>query len=214
MRKGWMLGAVAAFAAAFTAAVAVPRMRNTAKAPEAQAATSSDSAKAPGANATPAPDTAACMADAKPANFNFTLKDIDGKDVKLADYKGKVILLDFWATWCGPCKIEIPAFIDLYNTYKPQGFEVVSVVLLDRFVNAKPFALKMKMNYSVLDGDPQQNKIDDAYGPLFGLPMSFLISRDGLVCRKHLGLPAMKDGKEPDAKTVKDIFEAEIKALL
>jgi len=214
MRKGWMLGAVAAFAAAFTAAVAVPRMRNTAKAPEAQAATSSDSAKAPGANATPAPDTAACMADAKPANFNFTLKDIDGKDVKLADYKGKVILLDFWATWCGPCKIEIPAFIDLYNTYKPQGFEVVSVVLLDRFVNAKPFALKMKMNYPVLDGDPQQNKIDDAYGPLFGLPMSFLISRDGLVCRKHLGLPAMKDGKEPDAKTVKDIFEAEIKALL
>jgi thiol-disulfide isomerase/thioredoxin len=209
-----MLGAVAAFAAAFTAAVAVPRMRNTAKAPEAQAATSSDSAKAPGANATPAPDTAACMADAKPANFNFTLKDIDGKDVKLADYKGKVILLDFWATWCGPCKIEIPAFIDLYNTYKPQGFEVVSVVLLDRFVNAKPFALKMKMNYPVLDGDPQQNKIDDAYGPLFGLPMSFLISRDGLVCRKHLGLPAMKDGKEPDAKTVKDIFEAEIKALL
>jgi thiol-disulfide isomerase/thioredoxin len=203
-----MLGAVAASAAAFTAAVALPRMRNTPKAPETQ------TAKAPATSAAKAPDTAACPADAKPANFNFTLKDIDGKDVKLADYKGKVILLDFWATWCGPCKIEIPAFIDLYTKYKPQGFEVVSVVLLDRFVNAKPFALRMKMNYPVLDGDPQQDKIDDAYGPLFGLPMSFVISRDGRVCQKHLGLPAMKDGKEPDAKTVKDIFEAEIKALL
>src|SRR5258707_4723539 len=135
------------------------------------------------------------------AKFDFVLKDQHNVPVKMADYKGKVVLLDFWATWCGPCKVEIPAFIDLYTKYKPQGFEVVSVVLLDRFINAKPFAQKMKMNYPVLDGDPQQDKIDDAYGPLFGLPMSFLISRDGRVCHKHLGLPAMKDGKEPDEKT-------------
>jgi thiol-disulfide isomerase/thioredoxin len=159
-------------------------------------------------------DAAACPADAKPANLNFTLKDTAGKEVKLADYKGKVVLLDFWATWCVPCKIEIPAFIALYDKYKPQGFEVVSVVLLDKFENAKPFAVTMKMNYPVLDGDPQQDKIDDAYGPLFGLPMSFIISRDGRICQKHLGLPGATKDKEPDAKTVKEIFESQIKALL
>ena len=172
-------------------AVAVPRMR-TAKAPPASA----------------------CPADAKPANLNFTLKDTSGKEVRLAGYKGKVLLLDFWATWCGPCKVEIPVFIDLYNTYKSQGFEVVSVVLLDKFENAKPYATTMKMNYPVLNGDEQQDKIDDAYGPLFALPMSFIISREGKICQKHLGLPGATATTSPDEKTVKGIFEAQIKALL
>ena len=175
-------------------AVAVPRIR--------------------GARSAKAPDASACPADAKPANLDFTLKDTSGKEVRLADYKGQVLLLDFWATWCGPCKVEIPGFIALYDTYKSQGFEVVSVVLLDKFENAKPYAEKMKMNYPVLNGDEQQDKIDDAYGPLFGLPMSFIISRDGRVCQKHLGLPGATATQSPDEKTVKDVFEKQIKALL
>ena len=202
MRRVVKSGIAAAFAIAAVASAAV--VTGAAQAPKPQAAAKP-----------PAPATgAACAADAKPANFDFTLKDVNGKDVRLADYKGKVVLLDFWATWCVPCKVEIPIFADLYNRYKSQGFEVVSIVLLDRFANAKPYAEKMQMNYPVLDGDPQQDKIDDAFGPLFGLPMSFLIGRDGRICQKHLGLPGMQGTKEPDAKTVQQIFESEVKAVL
>jgi len=194
MRKGLIVTA-AAVAVALAVGVVLPRMRG-------------------GARSAKAPDAAACPADAKPANLDFTLKDLDGNDVTLANYKGKVLLLDFWATWCGPCKVEIPGFIDLYTTYKSQGFEVVSVVLLDKFENAKPFARDMKMTYPVLNGDEQQDAIDNAYGPLFGLPMSFIISRDGRICQKHIGLPGATATTSPDEKTVKGVFEAQIKALL
>jgi cytochrome c biogenesis protein CcmG/thiol:disulfide interchange protein DsbE len=190
MRTNVMLAAVGVIGVA-AMAIAAPRMQ-TAKPPA----------------------TAACPADAKPANLNFTLKDLSGKPVRLADYKGKVLLLDFWATWCGPCKVEIPGFIALYDKYKSQGFEVVSVVLLDKFENARPYAATMKMNYPVLNGDEQQDKIDDAYGPLYGLPISFIISRDGKICQKHVGLPGATAKTSPDANTVKAIFEAQIKALL
>jgi thiol-disulfide isomerase/thioredoxin len=157
------------------------------------------------------PAGAACAVNARKANLNFTLKDINGKAVRLSDYRGKVLLVDFWATWCGPCKIEIPAFIDLYNKYKAQGFEVVGVVVQDPFVKAKPFALQYQMNYPVLDGDGRDD-LEDGFASLLGLPTSFLLARDGRMCKVHIGLPQTKS--IGDAAQIKALFEAEIKALL
>ncbi len=153
------------------------------------------------ASADAAPATSACPANAKPANLNFTLKDIDNKDVKLATLKGKVVLLDFWATWCGPCKIEIPWFIEFQNKYGKDGLQVVGVSVDDTQAKLKPYVAQMKMNYTVLQG-LDHSDIQDAYGPLFGIPVTVVISRDGKVCAKHTGLSS-KDG-----------FEREIKSLL
>ena len=81
-----------------------------------------------------------CNVDAKPANMSFTLKNTKGDPLRLADYKGKVLFLNFWATWCVPCKVEIPVLIELQDRYRDQGLEVVGVVVMDDFANAAPYA--------------------------------------------------------------------------
>jgi thiol-disulfide isomerase/thioredoxin len=143
----------------------------------------------------------ACPANAKPANLNFTLKDVQGKNVRLSDYKGKVILLDFWATWCGPCKIEIPWFVEFQNKYGPQGFQVVGVSVDDTVEMLRPYVKNLKMNYPVLLG-LHHDDIQDAYGPLWGIPVTAVISRDARICAKHSGISS------------KENFEKEIKSLL
>jgi thiol-disulfide isomerase/thioredoxin len=144
---------------------------------------------------------AACPADAKPANLNFTLKDVHGKAVKLSDYKGKVILLDFWATWCGPCKIEIPWFVEFQNKYGASGLQVIGVSVDDTAEMLQPYVKNMKMNYPVLQG-LHHDDIQNAYGPLWGIPVTTVISRDSKICVKHAGISS------------KDNFEKEIKSLL
>ncbi len=147
-----------------------------------------------------APATSACAANAKPANLNFTLKDVEGKDVKLASLKGKVVLLDFWATWCGPCKIEIPWFIEFQNKYGKDGLQVVGVSTDDSQAKLRPYVAQAKMNYIVLQG-LDRDDIQDAYGPLFGIPVTVVISRDGKICAKHVGLSS-KDGIEREIKSL------------
>ncbi len=167
----------------------------------------------PALGATPAPvashepsvagdesDGAACMADAKAARLDFTIKDLDMKDVSLTSFKGKVILLNFWATWCGPCKAEIPGFVELQKKY-PNDLVVVGYSVDDEAPQARAFATEYKMNYPILLGLGRED-VQDAYGPIWGIPASFLISRDGRVCKKHLGIAP------------KAVFEKEIKALL
>jgi len=153
------------------------------------------------ASAPGAPGNSACSATAKPANLNFTLKDTANQDVALSSLKGKVVLLDFWATWCGPCKIEIPWFIEFQQKYGKDGLQVVGVSVDDTLDRLKPYVAKMKMNYTVLQG-LDHDDLQDAYGPLFGIPVTVLISRDGRMCAKHVGLSS------------KDAFEKEIKSLL
>jgi len=128
----------------------------------------------------------ACGANAKPANLNFTLKDVNGKDVKLASFKGKVVLLNFWATWCGPCRAEIPAFVEFRAKHHAKGFEILGISVDDPPEALRPFADQFKVNYPLLVGSDRDD-VQEAYGPIFGVPQSVLISRDGRICRKFVG---------------------------
>jgi cytochrome c biogenesis protein CcmG/thiol:disulfide interchange protein DsbE len=125
------------------------------------------------------------------ATPTFSLKDANGQAVSPADYKGKVVLLDFWATWCGPCKIEIPWFIDLERQYKDQGFAVLGVSMdEDGWTAIKPYVQSMKMNYRVLLGN---DDVSDAYGGLDSLPTTLLIDRQGKIASVHVGVSMGKE---------------------
>ena len=169
-------------------------------------------AAACGASPDDAATGATCAVEPKKADLSFTLNGLDGRGVRLADYQGKVIFLNFWATWCVPCQAEIPVLIELQDRYRDAGLEVVGVVALDDFVRAGPYAKDAGMNYVILDGTTRQD-VADAYGPPPGLPSSFVIARDGSVCFEHVGVPRPgPDEALPDA--IRRTFEAEIKALL
>ncbi|HEX5226931.1 MAG TPA: TlpA disulfide reductase family protein [Bryobacteraceae bacterium] len=132
-----------------------------------------------------------CAANAKAVNLNLSLKDLQGKSVTLADFKGKVILLDFWATWCPPCRKEIPGYIELYNKYKSRGLVVIGVSMDedDDIAMVKSYAAQIKMNYPVLLGYGREEELKPVFGEL-PLPTTFVIARDGRICARHDGLTA------------------------
>jgi cytochrome c biogenesis protein CcmG/thiol:disulfide interchange protein DsbE len=126
----------------------------------------------------------------KPAP-DFTLKDADGKVVHMSDYRGKVVLLDFWATWCGPCKIEIPWFMEMQRKNKDRGFEVLGIAMDDEgWEVVKPFVADLNVNYRVVIGNDATAEI---YGGVDALPTTFLIDRGGKIAAVHVGLASKKD---------------------
>ena len=129
---------------------------------------------------------------------DFTLPGINGKDVSLSQYQGRVVLLNFFADWCPPCRQEIPDFIELENSYKNKGFSVIGVALVS-MKDAKNFADKVGINYPVLIDD---GKASNAYGSIRAIPATFVIDKSGRIARKYIGARS------------KDVFEADIKELL
>ncbi len=127
--------------------------------------------------------------ETKPKAPNFELKTLNGKTVRLTDYRGKAILLNFWATWCGPCRQEIPDFVDLTKNKDPKKFVILGVAVQSGSKeDIQKFANKMKMNYPILIGDDSYiMKLMQWYGGIQGIPTTFLIDPDGKIQKKYVG---------------------------
>lgn len=130
---------------------------------------------------------------------DFSLTDIFGQKVSLSQYRGKVVLLDFWATWCGPCRMEIPGFVQLQRKYGADGFQAVGLSMDDSSQPVLDFYKQFSMNYPVAMGS---EKVSELYGGIIGLPTTFLIGKDGRIYDK---VPGAVDVKR---------FETEIQTLL
>jgi cytochrome c biogenesis protein CcmG/thiol:disulfide interchange protein DsbE len=118
----------------------------------------------------------------------FSLQDLDGKPLSLASYRGKVVLLNFWATWCTPCRAEIPEFVDYQNKYGPQGLQLLGISMDDDPKPVRDFYQQFKMNYPVAIGSAS---LAESYGGVLGLPVTFLIGRDGRIAAKYVGAAEM-----------------------
>jgi len=143
---------------------------------------------------TVANSTAKSNSAAKPAP-DVTLKDLDGKDLSLAQYKGKVVLVNFWATWCEPCQVEIPWLIEMQQKYSAKGFTVLGIAMDEEgasvvtpWVNKERFEVngsKSQMNYPIVIGN---DSAADKFGGLLGYPTSILVTRDGKIVKRITGL--------------------------
>jgi peroxiredoxin len=129
---------------------------------------------------------------------DFSLIDSKGATLKLSDYRGKVVLLDFWATWCHGCRTEIPWYMEFENKYKDKGLAVIGVSMDTDWNTVKPFMAKEEMNYPVVIGN---DGLLERYGS-HSMPATYLIDRDGRIADYHIGV------------VNKDQFESEIKKLL
>jgi cytochrome c biogenesis protein CcmG, thiol:disulfide interchange protein DsbE len=115
---------------------------------------------------------------------DFTRNDLSGNPVHLADYRGKIVLLNFWATWCGPCLEEIPSFSRWQKLYGPAGLQVIGVSMDDDEKPVQHFLQKTPLGYPVVLGDTALAKL---YGGVFGLPLTFLIDAHGKIVARYLG---------------------------
>src|SRR5271157_424125 len=131
---------------------------------------------------------------------DFSLQSLDGKTMRLSDFRGKAVLLNFWATWCGPCKIEMPWFVDFQNQYGSQGLQIVGVAMDDASKeDIGKFAKDLGVNYPILIG---KESVGDQYGGVPALPETFLIGRDGKIIDKIIGLKGKADIEESIRKAL------------
>ena len=149
--------------------------------------------------------------DRKPAP-EFALKDANGQTVHLSDYRGKVVLLDFWATWCGPCKIEIPWFQEFERQNKDKGFAVIGVAMDEEGWDVvKPFAKYVGINYRLVIGD---ETITQLYGGVEAMPTTFLIDREGRIASVHVGLSSKHDFEDEIQELLRDSSNSSVSAEL
>lgn len=123
----------------------------------------------------------------QPADFPapaIVLRDLSGQTINPAGYKGKVVLVNFWAAWCTPCREEIPQFIALQEKYRARGFQAVGISIDDPEGALRDFCREYKVNYPIVMGD---QKITEAFGGVLGLPTTFLIGRDGRIHARQVG---------------------------
>ncbi len=129
----------------------------------------------------------------------FAIRDLDGRMVNLAAFRGKVVLLNFWATWCAPCQVEMPVFAAWQRQYAPRGFQVIGISMDDDPAPARHLVERLKLNYPVAMGD---ERLGTRYGGVLGLPLTFLIDRHGVVRARFQG--------ETDVK----VIEIRVRTLL
>jgi len=189
MKSRWIIAAAAALSLAL---LTLPMLRTARSAGQRMSGSASASPRGPAGR--PACDEN----EAGHAKYDFVLKNEYNVPVKMSDFKGKVVLLNFWATWCGPCKSEIPSFVELYSKYKDKGLVIVGVSVDDSPEQLQSFMKEFRMNYPVLQMKPE---VEDFWGPFYGYPTTFLIARDGSICTKHLG-PVSKDEGEREIKAL------------
>jgi len=122
---------------------------------------------------------------------DFELMSLEGRRVKLSDFRGKVVALNFWATYCAPCRVEMPWLIDFYRKYKEQGLEVIGVSLDDGGMQpVADFAKEIKVNYTILMGN---HSVSDAYGGMRFLPQTVFIGCDGKIINRTVGIKTKSD---------------------
>jgi peroxiredoxin len=116
----------------------------------------------------------------------FTLKDLDGRDVRLADFRGQVVMVNFWATWCPPCRAEIPDFIELQDQQGSKGLRIVGISLDDEgAAKVAPFAAQNRINYTMLVNG---NAAASAFGVSEGIPTTYLLDRQGRIVERRVGV--------------------------
>jgi peroxiredoxin len=114
----------------------------------------------------------------------FSRIDLQGRRIRLADYRGKVVLLNFWASWCAPCLLEMPRFVEWQSSYRAQGLQVLGVSMDDEASPARALDHKLHLNYPVLMGDA---RLGELYGGILGLPVTYLLDRRGRIRSRFQG---------------------------